>query len=308
MKKLTTEEWIEKARQIHGDRYDYSKVEYLGDSKKVCIICSEHGEFWQNAGKHKRGQNCPKCSKVFKHNTESWIVEAIKKHHNRYDYSKVNYEHTHKKVIIICPEHGEFEQTPANHLFGQGCPKCKNLQLRSDRQWSKNHFIEEAMLVHDDKYDYSKVAYINQNTKVCITCKEHGDFFQIPSAHLRGEGCPKCGCSHGEQKVSNYLDINTYDYVKEYRIPAPIELNETGVCRIDFYIKSLNACIEYNGIQHYKAHPYFGGEEGFKHQQERDQYVRDYCKEHKIHLLEISYKDDVDECITEFIKNITGNS
>lgn len=293
MKKLTTEEFITKAKQVHGDKYDYSKVEYIDCNTKITIICPIHGEFQQSPSKHLYKQGCPKCKGVFRYNTQTWIEEAIKRFGNKYDYSKVQYKKAHEKICIICPEHGEFYQTPANHLYGQGCPKCADLQLRKDRQWSQDHFIEEAIAIHGDKYNYSKVNYINQNTKVEIICSKHGSFQQIPSVHLRGSGCPVCGCSHGERAISDYLDTNMIKYIKEYNIEAPIELRKTGICRIDFYIPKYNLFIEYNGIQHYQAHEYFGGEEGFQKQQERDNYVRQYAKQHNLDLLEIKYTDDV---------------
>lgn len=307
-KKYTTEEFIEKARQVHGNKYDYSKVNYQGCYQKVKIICPDHGPFWQTPAKHLSGQKCPKCSKVFRYNTKQWKEEAGKKHNHKYDYSKVIYKGNKEKVKIICPIHGIFEQQAGNHMHGQGCPECANMQMRIDRQWSKDHFVEEAMSIHDNKYDYSKVNYINQNTKVTIICPIHGEFEQFPSAHLRGCGCPKCKGSKGEKQVNAYLDSHSILFEREYNIIAPKEIRETGICRIDFYLPEYNAFIEYNGIQHYQSHPYFGGEEGFLKQQQRDEYVRKYCKEYNIHLLEIKYTDDVNMSIEEFLLNVSGKN
>lgn len=305
------EDFIIKANKIHNNKYDYSHITNFEGytSKKLKIVCPIHGEFEQSYSSHihkKRG--CPKCSGKAKLTLEDFIIRANVKHNYKYNYDKVSITKAHEKVTIICPEHGEFQQTASNHLYGQGCPICANMQMRKERQWDKNQFIAEATSIHNNYYDYSKVDYINQNTKVIIVCPEHGEFEQLPSAHLRMQGCPKCKCSHGESQIVTYLDSNTIKYIKEYKIPAPLTLKETGFCRVDFYIPELNAIIEFNGIQHYRSHHYFGGNEQFIKQQERDQYVREYCKNNCLKLLEIKYDEDIDNCLNEFIRNITGTN
>lgn len=122
-KKLTTEEFVKRARVVHGDKYDYSKTNYMGALKNVCIICPEHGEFWQTPSNHLRGNGCPKCgiesARKSKTSTiEDFVNKAREVHGDKYDYSKVEYADAHKNVCIICPKHGEFLQTPANHLSG----------------------------------------------------------------------------------------------------------------------------------------------------------------------------------------------
>ena len=120
--------FIERSSKIHNNFYDYSKVEYRNAKEKVCIICPEHGEFWQTPDAHVRGQRCPKCSGKMVSNTQEFIMQSKKVHGDKYDYSKVEYEKSSKKVCIICPKHGEFWQTPNHHLDGMGCPKCKSSQ------------------------------------------------------------------------------------------------------------------------------------------------------------------------------------
>lgn len=134
MRKITTDEFIAKAKLIHGDKYDYSKVEYIGALKKVCIICPDHGEFLQTPNNHTQGQGCPKCKgdkirERFSSSKEEFIKKARKVHKDKYDYSKVNYDGSLTKVCIICPKHGEFWQRPNAHLSGHGCPKRKKNQL-----------------------------------------------------------------------------------------------------------------------------------------------------------------------------------
>ena len=208
MKKLTKEEFIEKAKCIHGDRYDYSKVDYINNRTKVCVICKKHGEFWQQANSHLRGEGCPICkgeniSKKKSLTKEEFIKKARKVHGNKYDYSKVEYKNSSSKVCIICPQHGEFWQTANTHLQGSGCPSCafkllSNVHTGKNKsggypKLTKEEFIEKAKRIHGNKYDYSKVEYVNNKTKVCIICPIHGEFWQKPNAHLSGFGCYKCG-------------------------------------------------------------------------------------------------------------------
>ena len=198
-KKLTKEEFIKKSREKHGDKYNYDKVDYKNNRTKVCIICPEHGEFWQTPNSHIRGCGCQKCmgeanGERYRLSREDFIKKANKIHHNKYNYSKVNYDGAFTKVCIICKEHGEFWQTPSNHTQGQGCSKCKGDKTRERFALTKKEFIKRANEKHGDKYNYDKVEYHNANTKVCIICPkpEHGEFWQVPSSHLNGNGCPKC--------------------------------------------------------------------------------------------------------------------
>lgn len=196
---MNTDDFIRKARKTHGDKYDYSKVKYVNGHAKVCIVCPEHGEFWQIASAHIRGRGCPKCGYVTsmqkrKFSTSKFIENARKVHGQRYDYSKVEYDGANNDVVIVCPQHGEFRQKAAAHLYGCGCPVCAGKKRTTER------FIEEARNVHGNKYDYSKVEYVNVLKKVCIICPEHGDFWQTPSMHLNGQGCPACA---GNVKMTN---------------------------------------------------------------------------------------------------------
>ena len=207
-RKKSIEQFIKESRTVHGDKYDYSKVEYYNIDKKVCIICPEHGEFWQTPYHHLNGCGCPKC--VGQGKTTEDVVEEFKKiHGDKYDYSKVEYTNSLKKVCIICPEHGEFWQSPTNHLNGCGCPKCSNVKHKTT-----NEFIKESRTVHGDKYDYSKVEYVNAHTKVCIICPEHGEFWQTPNKHLLGHKCPKCSESIIEKEIRVLLDKEGIKYVK----------------------------------------------------------------------------------------------
>ena len=201
--KLDNNEFIKRARKIHGDKYDYSKVEYKGSLEKVCIICPRHGEFWQIPSSHLQGAGCRECAvehsrDIQRLTTEEFIKRARSVHGDKYDYSKVEYKGSGEKVCIICPEHGEFWARAYNHLHGQGCSECTR-----EKRTLKDVFIERARKIHGDKYDYSKVEYVNRDTKVCIICPIHGEFWQRPHNHLHGQGCPDCGKKYAQEWQKN---------------------------------------------------------------------------------------------------------
>ncbi len=202
--KITTKDFIEKAIAVHGDKYDYSKAEYVNNRTKVCIICPEHGEFWQTPRQHLNGYGCRKCTyDGFRLGNDEFIKRAKEIHGDKYDYSKVEYVNANSKVCIICPEHGEFWQTPNAHIkLKEGCPFCNGKNKTTDT------FIKLAKSVHGDKYDYSKVEYVNANSKVCIICPEHGEFWQRASSHLNGYGCRKC--AYDEKRKHNLLSNDEF--------------------------------------------------------------------------------------------------
>lgn len=247
--KLTKEDFIKRSREIHGDKYDYSKVEYKGKDINVCIICPEHGEFWQTPNNHWKGKGCYECSRSKmgnkKYNTETFIEKAIEIHKDKYDYSKVVYKDILTKVPIICPEHGEFMQMPYLHLCGSGCPSCAHSNNGLSKRLSTAEFIDKAREIHGDKYDYSKVEYATAKHRVNIICPIHGEFMQTPDKHLSGCGCPKCVSPYSK----NELEI--YDYIKTLCPNLTIEQHNRTILEgkeLDIYIPELNVGIEYNGL------------------------------------------------------------
>ena len=257
--KNTKEFFIDRATKKHNGKYDYSKVEYVNSSVPVCIICPDHGEFWQTPHNHLNSTGCKKC-KSNKHlgvkdSLESFIEKAHKIHGDKYDYSKVEYVNSTTPVCIICPEHGEFWQTPSNHtnkIHPKGCDKCNRLKHSNDEKISKEEFIERARKIHGDKYDYSKVEYVNFHTKICIICPDHGEFWQTPSHHLRNEGCPICNFSKLELDIENFCKNNNIKYISQYNP------NWAKKYRYDFYLPDYNTIIECQGIQHYKPVDFAG--------------------------------------------------
>ena len=297
----TTEQFIKEAKKIHGNKYDYSKVKYDGTDVKVCIVCPEHGEFWQTPYSHLKGCQCPVCSKVQRITQDIFIKRCTEIHHGRYDYSKVNFEHVKKKVCIICPEHGDYWQKAGIHLRGYGCPICGGSQ-----QLTTEKFIEKAKLVHGHKYDYSKTNYINYRTKVCIICPEHGEFWQVPNNHLFGAGCPTCPESNMEGEIRQLL-LNKGIIFEQEKGFDWLVYNRRMF--LDFFLPEYGVAIECQGKQHFSPTEIFGGEEFYKMTVERDKVKKRLCEEHGIRVLyysrsHIEYPYPVFESMRQLLKAI----
>lgn len=276
-----TEQFIERARKVHGDKYDYSEVEYVDMSTKVKIICPEHGSFLQTPQRHVSGAKCPKCAhQSYVDTVDSFVEKARKVHGDKYDYSKVEYKNSHTKVCIICPKHGEFWQIPTNHLRGQGCPSCGNERISQKRKSNLQEFVKRAIKVHGEKYDYSKVEYLNNFTKVCIICPEHGEFWQIPNGHLSGKGCRKCKQSKLERILTVYFDAHEIKYQHDTHMPF------LGRQHLDFYLPDYNVGIECQGEQHLlREMKYKYSKRTLEDQIALDKKKNALCKEHGVRLL-----------------------
>lgn len=205
--------FITKARAKHGNRYDYSKVIYVGAREKVIIICAEHGDFEQMANSHLNGSGCARCSGRYTHTAATFKAKAESVHDGRYTYVKSEYRGNRVPVTITCIIHGDFEQKPMDHLAGNGCFECGRITRSVKLVDSVETFIEKAKLVHGDKYDYSKVVYVNSNVKVLIICPTHGMFSKAPSKHIVGQGCPRCPNRYDEPS-NLYIMTNGLDQVK----------------------------------------------------------------------------------------------
>lgn len=157
-KRKTTDQFVEEARRKHNDKYDYSNVEYKNQSTKVCIICPIHGEFWQKPKAHLNGNGCPECGKINSIRNRTRRARAKKRKLCTDKFVKIDF---HSLIDFkIC---------------------------------DTESFIRAAIIIHGDKYDYSKCVFTNMKTKVCIICPKHGEFWQAPQEHLVGHGCRKCG-------------------------------------------------------------------------------------------------------------------
>lgn len=280
------EDFILQAKKVHGNKYDYGKVKYINSNAKVCITCPIHGDFLQYPSHHLRGRGCPECGGTAKKETEQFIEQSNLIHNGKYSYKKTVYTDGRTKVIITCPIHGDFLQTPYHHLRGHGCPYCGH-----NHRYSTEEFVEMANKVHSYKYQYNKTTYINSHSKVIITCSLHGDFEQKPYLHLNGNGCPTCKSTLGENKIAFFLKQKKIKFIAQYKLHNEYLFCKNKHLYVDFYLPTKNVIIEFNGAQHYIPTKFFSDKRNFKEQQERDNAVRYYCKKHNIKLIEIPYTD-----------------
>ena len=254
--KLTQEQFLLRAREIHGDEYDYSHVVYVGDKVKIMIICSVHGPFEQRPNNHIHlKQGCWMCAQIVKSTNkkvgiDKFAERATKIHGLKYDYSLVEYIDGDTPVKIICKEHGIFQQAPSNHTHGeQGCPACylanKPMLLRLTQQ----QFIDKSNLIHGNRYNYDLAHYTNGREFIVIQCSRHGKFTQAAYSHLQGIGCPSCARTSYSKKAIRWLDdISTTNRIfiqhaqnsGEYVIP-------TTRLKADGYCATTNTIYEFHG-------------------------------------------------------------
>lgn len=199
--------------------------------------------------------------------TKEFISKANEIHGDKYNYSKSQYVSLRKKVCIICPEHGEFWQRPENHIYqSKGCPKCGMKHRVKTRTDTKEQFISKSILKHGNKYDYSKVEYVNQATPVCIICPIHGEFWQIAQSHVKGCGCSKC---EYEQRRKLLYGVGINDIIgshnfKSYRVwngmllrcynskhSSYINYNDVEICTEWLTFSNFNRWFEKNYIKGY---------------------------------------------------------
>lgn len=227
-KKLTLSQFVERSKNIHNNKYDYTMSVYKNSNTKIKIICPIHGIFEQIGYAHLAGQGCPKCSGKIRKRKEDFILESNKIHSNKYDYSLVDYHNNKKEIKIICPIHGIFKQRPDSHLQGHGCDKCGGTKTLTT-----NEFITRSNKIHNNKYDYSLTTYELSHKKVKIICPIHGIFKQTPSEHLSDRGCPSCANKHlkttdfiirAKKKHGNKYDYSLVEYTgtqKKVKIICP---------------------------------------------------------------------------------------
>lgn len=169
--KLTQEDFIKKAKAVHGDMYDYSKTTYVNAHTPITIICSVHGEFTQKACNHTNArQGCPKCSGNTPYTTEEYIAKAAKIHDNKYLYNETEYHTAHSSITVTCPIHGNFKQKAYVHLQGHGCPKCAStarVEKTEQNMWSYSGWEEAGV----------KSKYFDEFRLYVIECWKDGESF-----------------------------------------------------------------------------------------------------------------------------------
>lgn len=314
-KRMSEEQWIEKARKVHEDFYDYSLVNYKGSWKPVEIICPEHGVFSQKAACHTTmWHGCPKCggekqARGQEYSTDDFVLMAKKVHGERYDYSEAVY-HPRKggiqqKTKIICPNHGPFSQAAHMHLQGNGCPECKTERLKKLFILSKEDFISRARKLHGMLYNYERTNYRGIKEHVEIICKRHGAYRQRAEDHLNGNGCPRCKHSSGAKAIAAFLERYDIKFEVEKRFPS---CKRSYKLPFDFYLPAACALIEYDGEQHFVPARWFKDK---RRAIERLNYIRDndrikdeWTKKNNIPLYRIHYNEDVVSKIEEICRGL----
>ena len=316
-KRITQEEFITRSKQLYSDKFTYEKTQYINSETKLIVTCRIHGDFLTKPSDFLKGHSCPKCkgeqtakfNRETKRQTQEEFIKKCKLlYGNLFSYDKVIYINSRTKVLIhsnLCNE--DFYEVPANFL--QGRAKKKYLGLNYIKQnLSKEAFIQRSKLIHGEDYDYSKCNYVDTKTKVEIICPKHGSFWQTPGNHIwNRQGCPVCNQSRGENMIANILDNLKINYKRQYVVNTNNRKYEIDFC---FFLKDKIIFIEYNGQQHYQPIEFFGGEERFKEQVQRDEEVRQYCKNNNIILLEYKYDilfEDLQTLVRDNIKNILEN-
>lgn len=296
--KLTTEAFVQRASEVHNNKYDYSKTSYGKDNKdKVVIICPIHGKFSQKPNSHLRGCGCIFCSGKYTSSTKDFINKSREIHGDKYDYSEVKYVSAHTPVTIRCPEHGAYKQKPNTHLNGSGCLKCGFAKTADARRKTQIEFITDAKDTHGDLYDYSKAIYKGEHSKLEIICKKHGSFWQTPHLHLHRDscGCPKCRLSKGEQKIMAFLDQNQINYITQKSFDGCRNPKTGRLLKFDFYIPHKNILIEYDGNQHFmygrKLGNYTSTQDDLNGVQYRDGIKTSFAVSKSIPLVRIAYTE-----------------
>lgn len=318
-KKKTTEQFIEESKKIHGNKYDYSKVEYKNNRTKVCIVCSKHGEFWQTPKQHLRGQGCPECGKFItsknktrikprgkKYTKEEFITKLKEIYGETYDYSNVEYINRDSKIKLVCKKHGDFIKSATDLINKKtGCPFCNREKNAEKNRLGKNKFIEKANNIFHGLYKYDNVVYVNNSTKVEIGCKKHGYFLCTPHNHLKGRGCPICKSEKYvyEDRLYNFLKtiFHEEDIIRQYRSEWL-----TNNKSLDFFIPKYNLCIEHQGSQHYFTTRYDeDNDDKLKKRIENDIDKYNECISNGINVLYFTYEltKIPDNCFHELILN-----
>ena len=294
-RRVSFEDYLKQAKLVHGDKYKYYKEYFTKISAKTKIHCSIHGDFEQMADAHiRQASGCPDCGSVSQSekrrmSKKEFILKSKTMHGDKYDYSMVVYKNSREKITIICPNHGEFYPAPGNFLLGSGCPKCSSIEQHEKQKKSVEDFINDSIKVHGDKYDYSEVKYSGGKVFVEIICKKHGAFHQSPNNHQRGNGCPFCKSSKGENQIRLILDNLEVRYFTQHTFDGLVDKRKL---KCDFYLPDSNMVIEFNGKQHYEEVKTWGGKEALNEVQRRDELKRVFLKSVNIKLLEIPYTEN----------------
>lgn len=293
-KRHTVEDRIARAKEVHGNKFTYLPFDFKNGSSIMNIICPVHGLFHRTVQQHLNDKNgCPYCHKSAKMNNQDFLKKAIRRHGDKYEYLEP-YTKSDKNIKVRCKKHDFiFSIKPRDHIRGHGCYWCGLERMKSAQRLTLEEFIERANNIHNNKYDYSEVEYVNGNSVISITCPVHGPFRQVAEYHLAGQGCPICKESYGERNIDKWLTANNILFVRQFNIiPDQLSLIGRNKFIVDFFLPNHNIIIEFHGEQHFHKNKFFHKDNTeFQLQQDRDKRLREHCKHNKINLIEIPYTD-----------------
>lgn len=238
----TTEQFVEEAKLVAD--LDYSKVEYVNGRIHVDVRCEKHNYNFKIApNAFLRGVvGCKHCSaEKYRQKKElQLITKGAIVHKGKFDYSKTIYNGAKTHCIFICPRHGEFSQSPTNHLSGYGCTKCAHED--TVEVMDVQVLIDKFNIIYGDRYAYSNIGYTKAKELINIGCSVHGDFQVLSSNFLKGRGCPKCDTltSRAEKAIGSFIEEKINIVVSDRKLIKPYEL--------DIVAPSKKVAIEYNGI------------------------------------------------------------
>ena len=285
--------FIEKAKKIHNNKYDYSLVRKLPNLNSIIkIYCPFHGMFKQKAEYHLQGCGCPQCSKeIRKDSFEDFVRKSNEIHNNKFEYDINSFVNDRTKTKITCPIHGDFWQTPSSHKQKHGCPLCGNENRENSIRLTQQEFISRLEKIFENcNYDFSQTIYNGDSNYSEIICPKHGVFKKTAHSLLyRRAGCPYCKMSSGELKILNFLTRHNIKYNFQYSFQKC--RGKSNKLPFDFYIPKYNTCIEFDGKQHFKPVSIYGGQKAFLKIQKSDSIKNKYCHNNQIKLIRISYWD-----------------
>lgn len=284
-KRLTRDEFIKKAKDVHGNKDDFSEVVYANNKKDICLICKKHGKYYIRPCNYLNGSRCPICGhENTKVKNTSNYEDLIKKfrdvHGDKFHYYENTYVNSKTPMMIECPKHGIFYQTPNSHLSGRGCRLCGYENGHNKTKMTLDEFILKASKLFNGKYDYSQASLNDDLVK--IICPIHGMFLKTVHNHLCGRGCPSCSESSLEREIESLLLSNNIEFERQK------QFEWLGKQKLDFYLPKYNVGIECQGIQHFQSVKHFGGLPKFKIIAERDIKKYNACKDNNVKIFYFS--------------------
>jgi len=286
--KITTNKYILELKAINLNIICLD--EYINTSTKIKHKCLKCNHIWYiRPANIKQGKGCPKCAGNYRPTTEDYMKQLIEKKNIKLKCLD-EYINDRTKINHQCTQCGYIWKTsPSNVKQKYSCPKCAGVLKKTHEEYIEQLKLINPNVICKGKYQNNKVTIDHK----CLKC--NFNWLISPSNVLRGYGCPRCNLSKGEIKIINLLKENNIPFINQFRYKDLFYFSNKRKLSFDFYIPYKNLLIEYNGKQHYEPIEYFGGNDAFKHQQNRDKLKVEYCKKNNINLLVIKYDEDIEK-------------